>query len=292
MRAFCAVAAALSYTKAAEDLFVTESALSKKITRLEKEVGVKLLDRSRHGVSLTAAGRVFLEESHGVMEELDRFLADVREAAEEVDIPLHLAVMGTALGNRILPAIRDFQRIYPHMVVDWQVLSFHEIYSALDSRLLDGAITSDLGLSTIPGIRTLSLGTWGNGLVLPRDHPFMDHRDFENLREETFLVLDGRVSRRGKDILLSLCASWGFRPKVRELGSTEEILFQVRAGKGISILPSFDLPEEDPLLAFVDLPAREWDNEIVFAWNGKNRNRAVRLLVEYLKGIRLRRISS
>lgn len=65
IQAFSAVASLRSYTKAAALLFVTESSLSKKITRLEKEVGVQLLDRSRHGVSLTAAGRVFLEESRG-----------------------------------------------------------------------------------------------------------------------------------------------------------------------------------------------------------------------------------
>ncbi|WP_297023610.1 LysR family transcriptional regulator [uncultured Dialister sp.] len=285
IQAFSAVASLRSYTKAAALLFVTESSLSKKITRLEKEVGVQLLDRSRHGVSLTAAGRVFLEESRGVLGEMDRFLEDVRAAAEDVRLPLHLAVMGTSLGNRVLPVFLDFRSRHRSLSLTWSVLSFHEIYDALDHGRVDGAVASDLGLSTIPHIRTLSLGTAGNSLVLPKGHPFMaPHRDFGSLREETFLVLDGRVSRRGKDILLSLCASWGFHPKVRELGDTEEILFQVRAGKGAAILPAFDLPKADPLLEFVDLPRGKWDNEIVFAWNGKTQSRAVRLLVEYLKG--------
>lgn len=284
IQAFSAVASLRSYTKAAALLFVTESSLSKKITRLEKEVGVQLLDRSRHGVSLTSAGRVFLEESRGLLGEMDRFLSDVRAAAKDVRVPLHLAVMGTSLGNRILPKLSDFRKHHPSVALEWSVLSFHEIYDALDHGRVDGAITSDLGLSTIPHIRTVPLGTAGNVLVLPRERRFSEKPDFGSLREEPFLVLSDRVSRRGKDILLSFCASWGFHPRYRELGDTEEILFHLRTGKGAAILPAFDLPKEDPLLDFVELPSGDWDNEIVFAWNGKTPNRAVRLLVEYMKG--------
>ncbi|WP_367112528.1 LysR family transcriptional regulator [uncultured Dialister sp.] len=56
IQAFSAVASLRSYTKAAALLFVTESSLSKKITRLEREVGVQLLDRSRHGVASLRRG--------------------------------------------------------------------------------------------------------------------------------------------------------------------------------------------------------------------------------------------
>lgn len=158
IQAFSAVASLRSYTKAAALLFVTESSLSKKITRLEKEVGVQLLDRSRHGVSLTAAGRVFLEESRGLLGEMDRFLSDVRAAAKDVRVPLHLAVMGTSLGNRMLPKLSDFRKRHPSVALEWSVLSFHEIYDALDHGRVDGAVTSDLGLSTIPHIRTVPPG--------------------------------------------------------------------------------------------------------------------------------------
>ena len=175
IQAFSAVASLRSYTKAAALLFVTESSLSKKITRLEKEVGVQLLDRSRHGVSLTAAGRAFLEESRGLLGEMDRFLSDVRAAAKDVRVPLHLAVMGTSLGNRMLPKLSDFRKRHPSVALEWSVLSFHEIYDALDHGRVDGAVTSDLGLSTIPHIRTVPLGTAGNVLVLPRERRFPEN---------------------------------------------------------------------------------------------------------------------
>jgi DNA-binding transcriptional LysR family regulator len=62
LRYFQAVATALSFSRAAERLHVAQPALSRQIADLERELGVRLLDRDRHKVSLTPAGQSFLRE--------------------------------------------------------------------------------------------------------------------------------------------------------------------------------------------------------------------------------------
>ena len=79
LRAFTAVAQHLSFTRAAEQLRVTQPALTRTVKQLEAGLNVTLLERDTRRVALTAAGMVFLERAQEVLSALDRALASVRE---------------------------------------------------------------------------------------------------------------------------------------------------------------------------------------------------------------------
>ena len=64
---FVAVAAELNFSRAAKRIHVVQSALSASVSRLEKELGVELFDRSKRQITLTAAGEVFLEHAREVL---------------------------------------------------------------------------------------------------------------------------------------------------------------------------------------------------------------------------------
>src|SRR3954452_3281430 len=98
LRAFAAVARHASFTRAADELYVTQSALSQRVRKLEQELGVVLLRRTRTGAQPTAAGEALLvraerilAEADGAREELgahaQREQALVRVAAEPIDLP-------------------------------------------------------------------------------------------------------------------------------------------------------------------------------------------------------------
>ncbi|MDZ4767571.1 MAG: LysR family transcriptional regulator [Chloroflexota bacterium] len=70
LRYLCAIAREGSFTRAAETLFVSQSALSQQIQSLEQEVGAPLLDRARRGVRLTAAGDILHHHAQRVLREL------------------------------------------------------------------------------------------------------------------------------------------------------------------------------------------------------------------------------
>src|SRR5580658_9044257 len=72
LRYFAAVAGELNFTRAAQKLHVAQPALSRQIRQLEDELGVVLLARTRHAVTLTAAGRAFLAETRAVLEQSEQ----------------------------------------------------------------------------------------------------------------------------------------------------------------------------------------------------------------------------
>jgi DNA-binding transcriptional LysR family regulator len=78
LRSFAAVAHRMSFTRAAEDLAITQPALSRTIRHLEATMRVTLLDRSSRHVELTAVGQSFLADVERILAELDRALASVR----------------------------------------------------------------------------------------------------------------------------------------------------------------------------------------------------------------------
>ncbi len=81
LRYFLAVGEALNFTKAAAQLRVAQPALSRQVQDLEEEIGVDLLKRSPRGVTLTAEGKLFLEEVRELLKRADESVEKVRALA-------------------------------------------------------------------------------------------------------------------------------------------------------------------------------------------------------------------
>lgn len=89
---FCQAATSLSFSKAAEVLFITPSAVIQQMNHLEKELGVKLFNRSRQGISLTEAGQLLLRECPGFIAQSQRIVRDLLALNRDTPYPVHVAV--------------------------------------------------------------------------------------------------------------------------------------------------------------------------------------------------------
>ncbi len=110
-----------SFSAAAMELNLTPSAISKQISRLEAEVGVRLINRSTHEFNLTEAGKIYYERCLKILHEIDQ----ARDAAQEANTTLSgtLKIHVTPGTGRlmVLPHLNQFLRGHPHLTVELHV---------------------------------------------------------------------------------------------------------------------------------------------------------------------------
>jgi DNA-binding transcriptional LysR family regulator len=113
LRVFCAVAENLSFTRAAERLFLTQSAVSHQIAHLERDLGVPLFERQGRAIALTLAGREMMTRARRVFAMLEEAEAATRHAARPDTGRLRIGASSTACQYIIPEALREFRECFP-----------------------------------------------------------------------------------------------------------------------------------------------------------------------------------
>ncbi|WP_380282339.1 LysR family transcriptional regulator [Kitasatospora purpeofusca] len=144
VRTFAAVAEAGQFQKAAADLSITQQAVSKRIAALERDLGVRLFDRTPRGAEPTIDGQAFLPHARELLRVAERAVASVHAGRR----PLRIDVISSrGAGSGLL---RDFHRAHPGTELD--VLMLLEIEAAVDA-IRSGAIDASFRAVAMPGRR-------------------------------------------------------------------------------------------------------------------------------------------
>ena len=141
LAAFEAAARHQSYTQAADELSVTQSAVCRQIASLEDFVGVRLFRRSRRGVMLTEAGERYAQSVRARLDEVERDTLDLMARGADAAGALELAVVPTFATHWLMPRLADFQRACPgitlHMTPATRPFLFEDTH--FDAALYAGA---------------------------------------------------------------------------------------------------------------------------------------------------------
>ena len=234
--AFVALAEERHYRRAADRVFVTQPALSRRIQRLEAEVGTALVERGRGGVSLTAAGAVFLDGARRVLDEAQRAALAARRAARGETGRLVVGFVDPAMYGVLPDVLRAYQVERPD--VD---LVLREVPSHLQAEALrQGAI--DVAFSGIrpDGMRSETVASDAVVLAVAADHRLASATavPLGELAGEPF-VFPSRSAEPGVfDRLLGLCERAGFAPRIaHQAERMSSILGLVAGGLGVAFAP-------------------------------------------------------
>ncbi|HYD16762.1 MAG TPA: LysR substrate-binding domain-containing protein [Candidatus Nanoarchaeia archaeon] len=134
LRYFIAVAEEKSFTRAADRLHTVQPSLSRQMRRLEELLGVSLFVRDGHGVCLTEAGRVLLDESRALTEHLDRSIRVVQQAARAEQGELRVGfIFGTETSDVFTKLLPLLKQQCPELNVNYRGFAGSELYSKLES---------------------------------------------------------------------------------------------------------------------------------------------------------------
>lgn len=253
LQAFVAVARWESFSTAAEHLFLTQPAVSKRVAALEESLGNRLFDRIGRRVALTDAGRALLPRARTLLEEAEALTRVVAAASDMVTGPL---VMGTShhVGlRRLPPVLRAFTQQYPDVQLDIRFLSSETACRAVETGELELAIV------TLPTGREPNLvkqPVWDDPLevMVSADHPLAAKKavSLEQLVAHP-AVLSG-ADTYTRSILVEALRPHGLAPRVvMSTDYLETLRMLVATGLGWSLLPA-NMAEPD--LVRLDTPLR------------------------------------
>lgn len=131
LQAFVTVARLGSFSKAADELFLTQPAISKRIDKLEQLLNVRLFDRIGRQVELTAAGSLLLPQAKHILITLDDTSRQLSNLSGAVAGSLRIATSHHISLHRLPPYLRQFQQQYPQVDLDIQFAESEIIYQGL-----------------------------------------------------------------------------------------------------------------------------------------------------------------
>lgn len=132
----------LNFTKTARRFYVSQPTLSNHITNLENEIGAQIVQRSKNGLALTKAGKVFVQGAEKMLREYDRVLAEVSLVQSGKDEVVRFGCLDCAVETFLAPALHAFARAHPSTPVLYSSYQVHEVLKALDANEIDVAVTT------------------------------------------------------------------------------------------------------------------------------------------------------
>ena len=233
LRYLDAVARHRSFTRAALDLHVAQSALSQQVARLERELGVELLRRTTRRVAVTEAGELVLARARRALTEIDGVRADIDALRGLVRGTLRLGGVPPIGPTHPAALVADFTRAHPGVAV-----TVHDdVAYTLFSQLRDGSLDLVIALvdpDPLEGLEGARLLEEELVLIAARDHPLAraKHVRVERLADEA-LVTYGRGSAL-RDELLALVPSARVVAEANELETVRELTAR---GLGVTVMP-------------------------------------------------------
>jgi DNA-binding transcriptional LysR family regulator len=240
LRYFVAVAEELHFRRAAARLHVSQPPLSQQIARLEEELGVQLLTRTRRRVELTAAGEAFLRDARVMLAELDVAVATARR----IDIGqaglLRVNFVGSALLSIVPGIVQRFRRGRPEVEIELRERSTVDQLRALSAGVIDVGLVrppveteDDLRAEVVLRERTVA--------AVPVGHPLAQLRriPLRRLAAEPLVLFPRQQAPGFHDLLIGRLAATGTSPQVVQYAPEMlTIIGLVAAGIGVSPVPA------------------------------------------------------
>ena len=267
LRYFVAVAEELNFTRAAERLQMAQPPLSRQIQRLEKELGVELLQRTQRRVELTAAGQIFLSECYQILSQIDVSILTTQRAARGEIGRLVIGFEGSFNYEVVPLAIQAFHSQFPNVGVTLQEMSSGDQVEALrGDRIELGFIVPPIPTE---GFEIEVLLAEPLMAAIAATHPLVNYEQLalSQLADEPWITGSSESHCGLLAQILNVCDQTGFIPAIRqETNEIQMALGFVAAGLGVTLLPASSRQFRRTGVAYRPLNPPVPEIELAMAW--------------------------
>lgn len=193
MKCFTAVIDCNSFTEAAEQCFISQSAISQQIQSLEKELGVELIHRANRRFTITPTGQYFYSHCKSILEQVDDLVRETKRLGSDQELQLRVGYLRGYSGMELYQAIAEFSKRHPEVNVSVVNGTHEELYDLLRFGNAD-LILSDQRRAFSDTYMNFELMRCGCYAELSVNHPLSkkDHVQMEELKPIPCILISPR----------------------------------------------------------------------------------------------------
>lgn len=283
VKCFLEIAYEKSFTKAANNLYITQPAISRYVAALEKELGVSLLDRKNKQVILTKAGEVYYDLFR-------RFQIEFENAKEKVNIldckskrnVKFAYITGWSVASFFPDILKKFSSRFPEILVSVECLEMKKILEALNTDKLDLVLVLDDCLEGMNNINKQKITEIQRLILYSKFHKLSESENLTPLdfKDETFYIIDNEEVHNKELEIRNFCKSYGFVPHLQLVPNMESVLALVENGLGVTFLDIWGQNINSPSFKYILIDSK---HKVSVAWNKNNNNEIIHMLVNEIK---------
>ena len=291
LQCFSTLADILNFTKAAQALNMTQSALSKVIVSLETELNCKLFFRDKRNVQLTSSGRYFLPCARGILRLYEKTVLGLSLLEDHYEGVLRIGFLGYSTYFFFPEIIKKFQKQYPKIYMQILDGTQDKLLSYISKKEVDFCALIDLKLDTLNGCRSGILYEDEYCIVLPSEHPLADRDEvsLDEFKNDTFITLNQHSDDLGflipnGSVIANACSIYGFTPKFT-LGCSElfNLPVMIACNKGISILAKHMETYYSNDIRFIKIKDCQYNYYTKGVWHSDNDNPCLMTFLNFLE---------
>ncbi len=282
---FLAVARTLNFTKAADQLGVSQPTLSRQIVNMEEELNLQLFIRSGRSISLTPAARSLVNTLGSVYDNYLESVSEAQQIQRGISGDLRIGILdGTYVSDFMPPIVAYFEKNHPYVEISFENASFDELESRLYNGTLDIAFTVFFAVEHMDYLITKHVEHSHDFIMMNEHHRLAgrEHVTLADCQDETFIMISKEDCGESSSFIIDACREAGFYPNIKYAPSLYDMMLNTEIGKGITILDSRNILHFNPHIKAFVLGKMKWDPSLVAAWNRSNYNPAIPVFMTQL----------
>lgn len=238
VKGFCKLVETMNFSRAAEQMYMSQPAFSRMIESLETELETRLIERGKPGPRLTEAGETLLPNMRRILDEYNEITEKVHSMSMKKGA-LTVGILEEGLQGKRAELLRGFSQENPDIDINFVEVSESSAFDAVLERKVDCALVTHFPESLRDRLEADIMGRVPKCAVINGSNPLSgrDVISVADLKDESFVVIDENKSRYGYYDTIGLCMKSGFKPRiVKKASSLSTALSEVEMNAGVMIL--------------------------------------------------------
>ncbi len=287
LKYFICAAECLNFTRAAKECYITQTAMSLHIAKMEEELGFQLFNRNNRTVELTMAGKEFYERAKLVLQSYEDAVYHSKNTAEGKTGRVTLMVPSCIEGLVIMPRLKRFREVFPNISLEVRLNSPRYLIESLKRYEVDAILCWSEDMEQDPDLELTDVGSFPICMAAGINHPIarVPKVPVSMMANQKSVMIELNGMPNSYRNVGNSWAKVGFDPiSVTRVDNMEEVLFYVEMEDGVALVPEYVSYHATGMMVFrpLDIPGKDITMGLGVARLKTNQNPALDSLISVL----------